>query len=208
MADFDTKDSCWSFMPALLRTLAVMAIVAGFVGRAEMASRVQMRLDITSQGLRLADKGVYRDVAWDTITRVRIRHNPRGEARLIDVFPAEARSLRLYGFGAMSDIMALIQSRVPTTAQVLSIRQRVDWENPLVISAFILVITMAVTAVMQVSGDKIFLVLNNIFMAGWGVWLAWYGPISRMRPHYRKWEIAGGVFLLLSSLGSLVLKAL
>ena len=206
VAEFDVKTVA-GVLPYLLGSLALMAIFAVFVGRADMAAWSRMRLDITAAGLRLADKNANRDVAWDTITKVRTRHNPRGEARLIDVFPAEGRSLRLYGFGAMPDILALIQSRVPPTAQVLSIRQRVDRENPLLISAIVFVITMIVTAVLQVSGDKIFLVLYNILMAVWGVWFAWYGPVSRMSPRYRRWEIAGGIFFVLCSLVSLAFKA-
>lgn len=113
----------------------------------------------------------------------------------------------LLGFGPVPDIVALIQHHVPPTVPVETTRQRVAWEHPLVVILMILGALVVVEAVRRVGGPMVFDTIYYAILLVVGVWWLAYGPLSRPNPHLRKWEVVGGVVMIVCGLGLLVLRA-
>jgi hypothetical protein len=75
-------------LPFVIPAVAVVGAGTVLFMRVTFGSWRRMRLHLGSDGLRHEVGAVQRVVPWETITKVRIHHNPRGEPQAVEVFTA------------------------------------------------------------------------------------------------------------------------
>ena len=149
---------------------------------------------------------VRQEVHWDSITKVRFRHNPRDELRSIEVFTPNGSPLMLFGYEPMSEIGGLIKDHVPATTQVEIKRHWLDWENPLIMVAGILTGALVFEAIRQMGSQVIFVSMSALVQTAFGILFLVYGPLSRINPNLRKWEVILGALLIMLTSIMLIIK--
>jgi hypothetical protein len=161
-----------------------------------------LKLHLGPIGLVLEAGAWRREIAWHSINKVRIQQDPRGEPLAVEVFTASGRPLLLF-FEQLAEIVRLVQARLPETARIETKRARLDWKNPIVMaSTFVLLFVVFALLFKVVHGDFFSIVINLAV----GVYLLVFDPLSRTDPYCRKWDVGGGVCLLLSGLVRLCIK--
>jgi hypothetical protein len=181
VVDFDVRKAV-SLLPFGLIAVVVVGVGTVVLMRALLGSWRRMHLHLGPDGLRHEAGAVQRIVPWDTITKVRIHHTPRGEPQAVEVFTAQRRPFVLVGFGPMPDIVALIQHHVPSTVPVDTTRQRVAWEHPLVVILMIMGALVVFEAVRRVGGPMVFDTINYAILLVGGCGGSPMTP-SRARTH-------------------------
>jgi hypothetical protein len=183
--------------------LVLIIFISALFGQRGFIRRYrQMKLRLGATGL-VREVGARRqEVAWDSITKVRIRQNPRGEPVAVEVFTASGRPMLLF-FEPLAEIVRLVQARLPSTARVETKRARLDWENPIVMVSSAVVFSIVFVLLFKVVGRDVFSIVINLAT---GIGFLAYHPLSRTEPNYRKLDVVSGVCVLLSGLVRLCIK--
>ncbi len=166
----------------------------------------QMSLYVGPDGFVREAGAARQEVLWNSITKVRFRHNPRDELRSIEVFTPSGSPLILFGYEPMSEIAGLIKHGVPATAQVEIMRQWPDWENPLTMVVVILTAALVFEAIRRVAGQAIFVNLSSLGSIAFGIFFLAYGPLSRINPNLRKWEVVLSALIIMCTSIALIIK--
>jgi|GEM_PF-6839330 len=191
------------FMAPFLAILVVIMIV---VSRFTLRQLSQMSLSLTFTGLvRTAGKH-QQSIAWQDITKLRVRQNPQGEIQVIEVIPVTQRPLQLFGFEPMTEVLQLLQERMSTTVPVEMKRTKVNGENPLVFVGVMVVALAVFEGLRRTGGAFVYQNVVAILQFGFGSFLLWYGPTSRANPNLRKVEVISGILILGGSFMLLALK--
>jgi hypothetical protein len=185
-------------------SVIIIIFISALLGQRGVIRRYrQMSLHLGATGL-VREAGARRqEVAWHSITKVRIRQDPRGEPVALEVFTASKRPLLLF-FEPLAEIVRLVQARMPATAWVETKRARLDWENPIVMVSAVVGFSIVLSLFFKVVQRDIFSIVVNLAA---GVYFLAFGPISQAEPNFRRWEVVIGVCVLLSALVRLCIKA-
>jgi hypothetical protein len=166
----------------------------------------QMSLHVGPDGF-VRDSGTVRQtVSWDSINKVRLHHDPRGEPRTIEVFTSNGPPLMLSDFESMSEVAATIKEHLPLTAKLDVIRQRLDRKNTMVIVCAMVLAAFVFEAVRRIGGETSLMSLVALMQIAVGVFFVTLGPLSRANPNLRRWEIIMGSLIIIAGSVSLIVK--
>lgn len=164
----------------------------------------RMRLHVQHGGLVRESGTIRQTLPWSTITRVRVRHSPRGEVQAIELDAVAQPRMVLAGYEHMAELGHVIVARLPPLVAVETKRSRLDLNHPPVFVAFVLATGLAVVAVLMRSGWDA-AVVSSVLHVGTGLAILLEHPQSRHNPNFRPMEV--GVAAVLIGVGLIRLLA-
>ncbi|MFQ5799655.1 MAG: hypothetical protein ACE5H0_13320 [Bacteroidota bacterium] len=186
--------------------LGLILAVFVLVGHYTFRRFRQLKLYLGPDGLAREAGATRQEMAWGDITKARVRRNPRGEPRAVEIFTTGGRPLALFGFEPAAEVVRLVQERLPPMAQVETKRARLDWENPFITVAGIAAVVLVFGVVRWIAGWAVFESIILVIQLASGIFFLAYGPVSRTFPGFRKWEVGLGVLILVLVLVQVCLK--
>lgn len=161
----------------------------------------QMKLHLGPDGLVLEAGATSQRIAWSDITKVQAPQTSSGKPRFVKIFTTGRRPLLLFGFEQVDEIVRVVQAKLPSTVQV---ETKQIWQKNLFTSIALIATVLVITLASRIAGQTVSEVIDLVFVLvlqlAVGILFLAYGPISRVFPRSRKWEIGLGVFFLVVAL--------
>jgi hypothetical protein len=160
----------------------------------------QLKLHLGPDGLVREAGARSQRIAWSHITKVRVRQDHSGEPRVVEIFTAGRRPLALFGFEPVNEVVRVVQAKLPSTVQIETKQAWLDWENPFIKVAVIVATVLVIVVMYRIEA------FGLVYQLAAGIMFLAYGPISRIFPRFRKWEIGFGVLVLVGGLVSVYIE--
>lgn len=179
-----------------------------YVGKQLVLDKLSLvKLHLTTQILiRESPDTMSQKVTFDDVTKLRVREKPDGKVQSVEIYTGKQwRPLMvLYGFEQMSEIVRLIQTQLPSTAQIKTKRTWLDLNNLFVMIPLMTITVLALEFLRQFGTESLRENISSLISLALGVSFLIYGSLSRTFPKFRKWEIVIGLLNLVVGIGGLL----
>jgi hypothetical protein len=181
-----------------------LALIVFLMVRHIIRNFSRIKLHVGPDGLVREAGARQQEVRWDSIKKVVVRSLPSGAPRYVHIFPASGRPISIAPLEQMAGFVEQVEESVPTSTQFVVKRQKLDWENPLLVVGLMSLAVLVWLAYRSLGGPGIHQNLPQIYMCAFGIWFIAYGPFSRTMPNQRKLEVVLGTLMVIGNLWILV----
>ena len=164
----------------------------------------RIKLHVGPDGLVREAGARQQEARWDSIKKVVVCSLPSGAPRYVHIFSASGRPISILPLEQMAGFVEQVEESVPTSTPFVVKRQKLDWENPLLLVGLMSLAVLVWLAYRSLGGPGIHQNLPQVYMCAFGIWFIAYGPISRTTQNHRKLEVVLGALVVISNLWILV----
>jgi hypothetical protein len=193
-----SQDSSGCVMGAMIFMLVVIEAIIIVESTILLQKMKEMTLTISSEGIERAGGRYTEKISFSDILKAAITEYPSGQVASVKLAVRDSKPVSLQGFEQMEWIAQQIEAAIPDKSMIQRKRQSIDWDNPWLLVAMIMLLIFVVLLIQRLDSGIIFRIVNFVFLITYGLVTLVSRPISRsLGKRFEKFEIVLGIFLTL-----------